>query len=465
MPRHRSRTFARARALAAALGLFALAAASSVTAQTSFTWSIADRGSVNRMDVLSSFHTDIINTGSVADTYVVTLVGDMSANWLTTMCDVNLCYPPFITTLQYTVAPGASLYLGVNITPMVDGGSGTSTVTVTSTNVPALSVTASFSVLATGPEVLIVDDDGAAGAPGAVVDAVAAAGRTAGLWDRSTAGKLAAAELGEFATVVWHAGDDASGLDADDRAAISAYLAAGGRLLLCGADLAFAGCDPLSPGYAPATVAWFAATLGAGYAANASGTAQVDGVAGDPIAGGLSFSIDGAGANGLPDVLAAEGGSACLRYATGLVAGIRRQAGDDKTVFFGFGLGGLADIAARDALMDAALDWLATDASPVLSLPALPTLRLSAAPNPFNPRTVLALGIGGAQPAAFTLDIFDLRGRRVRALLSGELAPGLTSVTWDGRDDAGRPQPGGTYLARLSGAGGNVATVKIMLAK
>jgi len=353
----------------------------------------------------------------------------------------------------------------VNITPMVDGGSGISTVTVSSTNVPALSVTADFTVLATGPAVLIVDDDGIAGAPDAVAQAVAAAGRTAGLWDRGAAGKLAAAELGNFATVVWHAGDDASGLDADDRTALAAYVGNGGRLLLSGANLAYAGCDPLSPAYDPAAVAWFAATLGAGFAAGNSGATQVDGVPGDPIGGGLSFAINGAGANVLPDALSIQGGAACLRYAGGQIAAVRFQAGDGKTALFGFGFGGLTDVAARNALMAAALDWLAVDASPVLTPPARPALRMTAAPNPFNPRTVLSLEISESATTAVSLDIYDLRGRLVRSVLRGRAASGSTSLTWDGRDDAGRSLPGGTYLARLTGADAEAATVKLTLAK
>lgn len=442
-----------------------LTTATGAVAQTSFIWNVADRGSVSPLDVLTAFHTDIINTGTVTDTYQVTLVADMPANWLTTMCDVRLCYPPFITTLQYTVEPGDTLYVGVNITPMVDGGRGTSTVTVASTTVPSLSATAGFTVLTSGAQVLVVDADGGSGTEGSVLAAVAASGRTLGLWDRAASGKLAAAELGAFASVVWQAGDNPLGLDADDRSALAAYVAGGGRLLLGGADLAQQVCNPASPGYTPAAVAWYASTLGTGFVADSSGTFSVSGTPGDPVGGGLSFNIGGGGANLSPDVLTPAGGTSCLLYAGGQTGAVRFQAGGSRTVCLGFGPNGIADPAARNALVAATLDWLDADASSVPVPGAAAPLGLSAAPNPFNPRTTLWLDNGGTRALDGALDIYDLRGRQVRTLRTGALAPGRSALTWDGRDDRGRPLPGGAYVARLSAAGAPPVTVKLTLAK
>ncbi len=186
---------ARTRLPALALGLLMLAQPITAVAQYSFDWVIADSGAVDQLNSTTTFHTDIINTGSIADRYRVTLTADMPATWLTTMCDAGLCYPPFITTLEFNVAPGDTLYVGINITPMIDSGAGTSTVTVASINAPAQTSTAGFSVLTPGADVLVIDADGVAGVPLPVVEAVAAAGRTAAVWDRAASGKLAPAEL------------------------------------------------------------------------------------------------------------------------------------------------------------------------------------------------------------------------------------------------------------------------------
>ena len=61
--------------------------------------------------------------------------------------------------------------------------------------------------------------------------------------------------------------------------------------------------------------------------------------------------------------------------------------------------------------------------------------------------------------------IFDLAGRRVRALAAGaQCAAGSYTLTWDGRADTGRQVASGAYLCRLE-AGGEVGTQKLLLVK
>ena len=50
------------------------------------------------------------------------------------------------------------------------------------------------------------------------------------------------------------------------------------------------------------------------------------------------------------------------------------------------------------------------------------------------------------------------RGRTVRRLTAGALAPGALELAWDGRTDAGMPAPAGLYFAVLEGARERVAT-------
>jgi flagellar hook assembly protein FlgD len=49
--------------------------------------------------------------------------------------------------------------------------------------------------------------------------------------------------------------------------------------------------------------------------------------------------------------------------------------------------------------------------------------------------------------------IYDLTGRRLRTLHRGTLARGLTTLSWDGRDERGSELGAGVYLLRLSAAG------------
>ena len=87
---------------------------------------------------------------------------------------------------------------------------------------------------------------------------------------------------------------------------------------------------------------------------------------------------------------------------------------------------------------------------------------LAAFPNPFNPVVTIAWSLPAPGPAR--LEVYDLRGRRVRALLAGEPVAAGGTVRWDGRDDAGRAAPSGVYLARLRTTGAE-ASCRLLLAK
>jgi subtilisin-like proprotein convertase family protein len=72
-------------------------------------------------------------------------------------------------------------------------------------------------------------------------------------------------------------------------------------------------------------------------------------------------------------------------------------------------------------------------------------------PNPFNPSTQIAYTVPRA--GQVELRIFDLAGRQVRTLVSGELAASAYTVEWNGRDDTGRQAASGTYYYRLRSEG------------
>jgi flagellar hook assembly protein FlgD len=69
-----------------------------------------------------------------------------------------------------------------------------------------------------------------------------------------------------------------------------------------------------------------------------------------------------------------------------------------------------------------------------------------------------------AATARARLGIFDLKGALVRVLVDADLAAGHQSVTWDGRDNAGRALPSGAYVARFE-AGDVRQSHKLMLVR
>jgi hypothetical protein len=84
-------------------------------------------------------------------------------------------------------------------------------------------------------------------------------------------------------------------------------------------------------------------------------------------------------------------------------------------------------------------------------------------PNPFNPSVEIAFSLWEAGPVS--LNIFDVRGRRLRRLLDGAVhAAGQYWYNWDGKDDLGRELPSGVYFCRIEALGTD-ATKKMTLLK
>lgn len=95
------------------------------------------------------------------------------------------------------------------------------------------------------------------------------------------------------------------------------------------------------------------------------------------------------------------------------------------------------------------------------AMPRTPVLH-AAAPNPFNPATVLRFEIPVGGPVR--LAVHDARGRLVATLQDGHLAAGAGEMVWRGLDDAGRALPSGVYLARLT-TGDQVAVRRVALVR
>lgn len=79
---------------------------------------------------------------------------------------------------------------------------------------------------------------------------------------------------------------------------------------------------------------------------------------------------------------------------------------------------------------------------------AVPAARLgSSYPNPAPAGATIDYALDREE--VVELAVYDLRGRLVNRLVQGRVQAGSHSVTWDGRDAAGRAMPTGIYLYRL----------------
>ncbi len=85
---------------------------------------------------------------------------------------------------------------------------------------------------------------------------------------------------------------------------------------------------------------------------------------------------------------------------------------------------------------------------------------LAAAPNPARGPVELAFSLAEGQRVR--LGLYDLTGRRVRALYEGTVSPGETRVRWDGTGERGEALGPGVYFARLEREHGPPATTRIL---
>ena len=83
-------------------------------------------------------------------------------------------------------------------------------------------------------------------------------------------------------------------------------------------------------------------------------------------------------------------------------------------------------------------------------------------PNPFNPVTTIRYDL--PEQSHVTIVIYDILGREVKELVSGELVSGYHKVVWDATDSFGKPVGAGVYLYQIR-TKGFTQTRKMLLLK
>lgn len=82
-------------------------------------------------------------------------------------------------------------------------------------------------------------------------------------------------------------------------------------------------------------------------------------------------------------------------------------------------------------------------------------------PNPFNPETTISFEL--AQESRTLIEIYNVKGQRVRKLLDDTLEGGAHAIIWDGNNDSHRQVGSGVYLYRVSVDGTEEFSKMIML--
>lgn len=93
-----------------------------------------------------------------------------------------------------------------------------------------------------------------------------------------------------------------------------------------------------------------------------------------------------------------------------------------------------------------------TDLAPVpVGVQSTPQAHLAlhpAFPNPFNPTVTIRFDVPGGTKDV-TIAIYDVTGRRIRTLMSGDNTPGFRSVKWFGENEAGEQVASGVYFVSM----------------
>ena len=80
-------------------------------------------------------------------------------------------------------------------------------------------------------------------------------------------------------------------------------------------------------------------------------------------------------------------------------------------------------------------------------------------PNPFNPTTTLRYDL--PEDAMTTITVYDMMGRLVQTLVSGNKSAGYHSLKWDATNRYGSPVSAGVYIYSIQA--GNHRDIKKMI--
>jgi len=85
-------------------------------------------------------------------------------------------------------------------------------------------------------------------------------------------------------------------------------------------------------------------------------------------------------------------------------------------------------------------------------------------PNPFNPYTSIRYKVSGIGDQFVQIDIYNIRGQRVRSLVNEYMHTGEHKAIWNGKNDNGMPVSSGVYFYRFS-SGDYTETRRMLLMK
>jgi hypothetical protein len=135
-----------------------------------------------------------------------------------------------------------------------------------------------------------------------------------------------------------------------------------------------------------------------------------------------------------------------------------------KTFYFSFDYSQLNNPAQSEELFSDLMEWfgIGPDAVDDVETPVVKSELKANYPNPFNPTTTIVFSLATAEKVE--INIYNLKGQKVKTLLSDNLLSGNHSVVWDGKNDKNNSVSSGIYLVKMQ-TGKTTATRKITMLK
>ncbi|MCK4653584.1 MAG: lamin tail domain-containing protein, partial [Candidatus Cloacimonetes bacterium] len=90
-----------------------------------------------------------------------------------------------------------------------------------------------------------------------------------------------------------------------------------------------------------------------------------------------------------------------------------------------------------------------------------PLLDVMNYPNPFNPETTIYYQLPEDSPVE--ISIYNLKGQKVKTLISDQLSAGEHSVAWNGNDDFGEPVSSGIYFYRIKNSSCEIVKKMVLM--
>jgi len=405
----------------------------------------------------------LFNWGEDIDLTISVQIDNAPPSWFLTYCDDDgLCY---FGPLDFSLQSGEEDKFHANIIPdsigMMDYHF------LVQSDDFAEDYLIPFRFITNDVDYLIIDGDGWSDYETYTAAVLEDIDHSYGIWDTGFA-DLNNMITQNFNHILWITGEREPALTEQEIGFLSNYLDNGNNLFITGQNI---GKDlVLNPLYS--NLVFYNDHLNALLISESTDIRQINGVAGDYISDGLSFSIeggDGADNQQNPEVINAyqQNGTETFYYEDNSVAGIRSAstANNSKIVYLAFGYEAIDNHDDRRDLLSNVLNWFEVTSTDDLINPSdLPNIQLFPSyPNPFNLNQTGELDKGQRfVTIPFTNDgeklsddvsiiIYNIRGQRIKTLT--DIKPMDKNdyyVTWDGKDETNKQVVSGIYFYSLS---------------